>query len=121
MLGGLVFVSNAQSAATGRPQFEQLDAAAQRMQVQLWMNQSLDVELPAEAIHVAHEFYGPGTIGENLYKKNRYVLSPLYNAKLSTADRLSYCNYLLLQFAEEEIPLDLVRICKSDFMNPVKR
>lgn len=113
--------SFAQQQMQPNTHFEQLTSAEQRIQVQAWMNSSQDVLLPAEIAEQAKKFYGPGTQGDMLFKKNTFVLAPLFNKRLAIADRLSYCNYLLNHFTEEEIPLDIVRNCKRTFMNPVNR
>lgn len=121
LLGGPRLAAQSPQATQAGLRFEQLDPEARRKQVQSWMNESMQIDLPAEAAQVARNFYGPDATGEILYRKNRLVLAPLFNSQLSTGDRLGYCNYLLQHFTEEEIPLDLVRTCKRELLNPVNR
>jgi len=108
-LPGKITAQNKSSIEITQSSFQQMDSEQQRVLVHSWMNQSVSIVIPNEFEKAAQDFYVKEKGDENAYRKYTVVFRPLFNEALSPTDKLNFCQYLLDNFTENELPVQLIR------------
>jgi hypothetical protein len=125
VVGEVNFTNVTQAQSFSQPEsisgahFIKLNYEQKRIFARNLMNKSQLVEIPDEFGSSAREFYLTQVQNEQAYLKYKELFRPLFNHKTHRIDIINYCSFLLENFPEDEIPLQLVRTRQAFLINNI--
>lgn len=102
-------------------QFQALPFEQKRLMVLQWINQSLTIQIPTDFKEQAKAFYKQEPNGLAVCEKYGSLFRPLFNEEIPLKDRINFCHFIFENYAEDQIPMSLIRAQQLLLINRLKK